>query len=183
MAIGDVNSSERGSGARYNDGKPDLSLIPWWALPTMQFTFDRVAECEALEVLGQFQRKQTPTRLYVLVESLYGQSGWVTALRDAARVFEYGAKKYAAWNWAKGMAWSVPVACAARHLLAGAEGEIIDPESGLPHTGHVVCNVLMLLHFMEHYPEGNDLPAAGCFGDMHEAGRMYDVMRRTYAYE
>ena len=26
--IGDVNSSEKGSGARYNDGKPDFSLIP-----------------------------------------------------------------------------------------------------------------------------------------------------------
>jgi hypothetical protein len=26
--IGDVNSSKRGSGARYNDGKPDFSLLP-----------------------------------------------------------------------------------------------------------------------------------------------------------
>ena len=24
MSIGDVNSTERGSGARYNEGKPDL---------------------------------------------------------------------------------------------------------------------------------------------------------------
>jgi hypothetical protein len=28
MPIGDVNSAEKGSGARYNDGKPDYSLIP-----------------------------------------------------------------------------------------------------------------------------------------------------------
>jgi hypothetical protein len=26
--IGDINSSEKGTGARYNSGKPDLSLIP-----------------------------------------------------------------------------------------------------------------------------------------------------------
>jgi len=179
MAIGDVNSSERGSGARYNDGKPDLSLIPWWALPTAQFTFTRVTQSEALESLGRFQKMQTPAPLYELVESLYGTSGWSAALRDAARVFEYGAKKYAAWNWSKGMAWSVPVACAARHLLAGAEGETLDPESGLPHTGHVVCNVLMLLHFIGHYPEGNDLPGPACFG----SELVYDVTRRTYAYE
>jgi hypothetical protein len=28
MPVGDVNSAEPGSGARYNDGKPDLSMIP-----------------------------------------------------------------------------------------------------------------------------------------------------------
>ena len=28
MSVGDVNSSARGSGARFNDGKPDFSLIP-----------------------------------------------------------------------------------------------------------------------------------------------------------
>lgn len=28
MSVGDINSTAKGSGARYNDGKPDLSLIP-----------------------------------------------------------------------------------------------------------------------------------------------------------
>ena len=28
MSIGDVNSGARGSGARYNTGKPDYSLVP-----------------------------------------------------------------------------------------------------------------------------------------------------------
>lgn len=28
MSIGDINSTEKGTGARYNDGKPDFSLIP-----------------------------------------------------------------------------------------------------------------------------------------------------------
>jgi hypothetical protein len=32
MAVGDVNSNEKGSGARYNDGKADLSLIPMCTL-------------------------------------------------------------------------------------------------------------------------------------------------------
>lgn len=77
-------------------------------------------------------------------------------LEDAARVFEYGAQKYAPWNWAKGMAWSVPIGCMMRHLMAIQRGEEIDPESGLPHIGHLMCNALMLATFRHTYPEGND---------------------------
>ena len=32
-------------------------------------------------------------------------------LNDAARVFEYGTRKYAPWNWAKGMTWSSVIGC------------------------------------------------------------------------
>lgn len=76
-------------------------------------------------------------------------------------MFEYGAQKYAPWDWAKGMPWSVPVACMMRHLLALQRGEEIDPESGLPHIGHLMCNALMLGTFRHTYPEGND------FGSPH----------------
>jgi len=82
-------------------------------------------------------------------------------LRSAAQVFEYGRAKYAAWNWAKGMPWSVPVDCMLRHLEAIQRGEDIDPESGLPHIGHLMCNALMLATYRETYPEGND------FGSTH----------------
>lgn len=30
--IGDVNSQARGTGARFNAGKPDYSLMPFWCL-------------------------------------------------------------------------------------------------------------------------------------------------------
>ena len=108
--IGDVNSDAKGSGARYNGGKPDLSLIP------------------------------------------------LVTLEDEARVWEYGKKKYAAWNWAKGMPWSVPYACAMRHLSAWQKGEDIDPESGQPHLAHVMCNLRMLTLYSKTYPEGDDRP-------------------------
>lgn len=110
MGIGDVNSTAKGSGARYNGGKPDLSLIP------------------------------------------------LSTLEDEARVWGYGKQKYAAWNWAKGMAWSVPLACALRHLAAWQRGEDVDPESGLPHLAHVMCNIRMLTLYSKTYPEGDDRP-------------------------
>jgi len=162
MAVGDVNSSARGSGARYNDGKPDLSLIP---LTIVAASFPAAGTVGAsLNLLGLFQASGNGDRLQ---EALWEVNGhW----RDAARVFEYGKKKYAAWNWAKGMAWSIPLACAARHALAILEGEETDPESGLPHIGHYMANLVMLAHFVRWFPEGNDLPPPELF---REAGPVF----------
>jgi hypothetical protein len=110
MSIGDVNSNARGSGARYNDGKVPLELIP------------------------------------------------LSSLEDCARVFGYGRRKYAAWNWAKGMQWSVPYGCLLRHMKAWFDGEDNDPESGYPHLGHAMCNLVMLSTFARTYREGDDRP-------------------------
>jgi hypothetical protein len=108
--IGDVNSNARGSGARFNCGKPDMSLIP------------------------------------------------LCTLEDEARVWMYGKAKYAAWNWAKGMQWSVPFACLMRHMAAWQRGEELDQESGYPHLDHAMCNLRMLKLFSKTYPEGDDRP-------------------------
>jgi len=110
MAVGDVNSTERGSGARYNDDKPNFSLIP------------------------------------------------LCTLEDEARVWAYGERKYAAYNWAKGMAWSIPLACALRHLSSWQKGEELDFESGQPHLAHVMCNIRMLMLYSKTFPEGDDRP-------------------------
>src|SRR5690606_7050318 len=118
----------------------------------------RLGAPAALESLGLFQKTRDPGYLYDIFHRL-STDGW----EECARVFEYGRRKYAAWNWAKGMPWSVPIGCAARHLLAMIRGEIDDPESTHPHRGHVFCNVVMLLHYMDYYPEGNDLPPLELF--------------------
>jgi len=109
-SVGDVDSDARGSGARYNGGKPDLSLIP------------------------------------------------LVTLEDEARVWMYGARKYKAFNWMKGMDWSHPLACALRHLAAFQAGEDNDPESGLPHLAHAMCNLRMLTLYSRTYIEGDDRP-------------------------
>lgn len=161
MPIGDISSDKKGTGARFNDGKARLDLIPLSLLASQVSGYGSWA-AQALADVGRFQTDCTNTgALYEAYESLGDLAG---ALRDEAAVFEYGAKKYAAWNWAKGMNWSVPIGCFARHALAVIGGEENDPESGLPHRGHMACNLRMLMLFVETHPEGNDLPPVGLLG-------------------
>jgi hypothetical protein len=108
--IGNIDSDAKGTGARYNNGKPRLSLIP------------------------------------------------MVTLYDEARVWEYGQKKYKAWNWAKGMDWSVPFECAMRHMAKWQAGEENDEESGLPHLAHAMCNLRMLTLYSKTFKEGDDRP-------------------------
>lgn len=71
------------------------------------------------------------------------------ALLGLAQVFTFGAVKYAAWNWAKGLSWAETVDSLLRHLLAFLQGEDVDPESGLPHIDHVQWNAHVLSHFQK----------------------------------
>lgn len=77
-------------------------------------------------------------------------------LYAVARVMEYGAMKYEKDNWRRGMKWSVPYACAMRHLLKWFEGEEFDDESGQSHLSHVLCNIAMLVEYAETCPELDD---------------------------
>lgn len=155
--VGDLDSDARGSGARFNNGKLPLELIPLKLMGEALMQYDtNNAISQAMYYLGCYQSGRSPAMLYQAMKVL-GFDGW----DECARVFEYGAGKYAPWNWAKGMPWTVPLACAARHLLAMARGEMNDQESGLPHRGHVFCNIVMLLTFAQTYQEGDDFAPAG----------------------
>lgn len=66
------------------------------------------------------------------------------ALEGVAAVLEYGARKYAERNWEKGMSWSRCFNSGMRHAWKWWRGQDLDPESGLPHIDHAVCNFLML---------------------------------------
>lgn len=118
LGIGDLESSAKGSGARYNEGKLDYSLVPF------------------------------------------------ATLADEVRVWMYGKEKYAAWNWAKGMSWMAVFASLQRHMAAWQRGEDTDPESGLPHLAHVMCNLRMLTLYSRTFVEGDDRPVSG-IGDFH----------------
>lgn len=155
MPVGDLESNERGTGARFNDGKPPMELIPLRLLARQL----RRHTSAVLYRLADFAEARDGNALYAAYEAAASMNGWgiVRLMETEALVFGYGAKKYAAWNWTKGMPWSVPVACIIRHLLAIERDEHLDPESGLPHAGHIACNLRMLMHYVDHYPEGDDL--------------------------
>lgn len=179
MSVGDVNSTERGSGARYNDGKPDYSLIPLdiiayslggrYENPPVSYSTPAKNLANSFLQLGMFQRTGNVQHLDAAIHLV--SNYWP----DCANVFTYGKAKYAAWNWAKGMAWSIPLACAARHAIKVLYlGEEIDsddetgPGSGLPHAGHYLANLVMLRTFVDTYPEGNDLPPPEYFRTAEE---------------
>jgi hypothetical protein len=105
-----------------------------------------------LRALGLFQAREGDQ---YLLEALHGLGNYWD---ECAKVFDFGRRKYSEWNWAKGMPWTKVIACMKRHLAAIERGEDIDPESGLPHIGHLMCNALMLEHYMKHYKEGDDRP-------------------------
>jgi len=79
------------------------------------------------------------------------------AQREYAKVWTEGLKKYPARNWEKGFLFSEVIASAMRHLEAIRLGEDIDPEDGLLHSAHLMCNAAMLTEFYFTHPELNDL--------------------------
>ncbi len=73
-------------------------------------------------------------------------TGFPRALMEVSKVTTFGANKYCENGW-----MSVPDGIARyndamqRHNLKIAEGEILDPDSGLPHLAHVAWNALAIL--------------------------------------
>ena len=155
--VGDLSSDAAGTGARFNAGKPDYSLVPIKAMgETLVRRLPSSPAARAVFLLGCYQTTRGVELLYAALDEL-GLEGW----EECARVFTYGKAKYAAWNWAKGMAWSVPLACTVRHLLDMLDGIALDPESGLPHRGHVFCNIAMLITYSVTYRDGDDFAPEG----------------------
>lgn len=70
------------------------------------------------------------------------------ALEDVGRVLEFGARKYSAWNWSKGMMYSRLIAASLRHIFAFAKGENKDPETGISHIAHALCCLLFLQEYI-----------------------------------
>lgn len=75
-----------------------------------------------------------------------------------ARVFAFGAVKYAAHNWRKRYEWDKSIDALQRHIDAFVDGETFDPESKLPHLAHAGFHILVLLTWLEEDGEGVDNP-------------------------
>lgn len=79
-------------------------------------------------------------------------------IEKLAKVLTSGANKYGDNNWQ-----DLPdfdnryFAALMRHLLAWRRGELIDPESNMPHLAHVMCNTMFLM-WKEDQNEITQLP-------------------------
>jgi uncharacterized HAD superfamily protein len=78
------------------------------------------------------------------------------AQEQYARVLTVGAEKYGPSNWRKGLSWTSVIASTERHLEAIKRGEDYDPESGLLHSAHIMCNAGFLSEYYKIYPQGDD---------------------------
>ena len=68
-------------------------------------------------------------------------------LTDAyVRVAEFGARKYAPWNWSKGLSRVQILSSLLRHTFAYLRGDDRDSDSGLLHTDHILWNAVTLVH-------------------------------------
>lgn len=171
VTVGDLNSDKRGTGARKSAGKPDWSQLPYWATLEISGTWPTVAQsCQsviaALRFMGDWQRGDNRALVQagaqilgllakhdgVLVPTEYPIRAWIHVIR----VLEFGAKKYAKGNWAKGMSWSVCYNCTMSHLTKAFAGELKDEESGELHLAHALCNIVFLIGYRDLYPEGDD---------------------------
>lgn len=78
------------------------------------------------------------------------------ALEGLANVLTIGAKKYSPGNWTKGMLWSRTLSSLLRHTFKFMAGEDLDPESGLPHIDHVLCNAMFLSNYYRRHKALDD---------------------------
>ena len=70
----------------------------------------------------------------------------IECVEDIVKILTFGAKKYAPDNWkivndAENRYYSALM----RHISTWRQGEKIDPESGLNHLSHALCNLIFLL--------------------------------------
>jgi len=72
------------------------------------------------------------------------------SLEGMVKVLEFGAQKYAGWNWTTngGFSYTRVLRSCLRHIFAYMRGEDLDPESGLSHIHHAMCNLLFISHYI-----------------------------------
>lgn len=74
----------------------------------------------------------------------------VDAYMGTCSVLTFGAHKYAAWNWSKGIQYMRVYGALLRHLMAWVRCEERDPETGLSHLDHAACCLMFLQHYSKH---------------------------------
>ena len=68
-------------------------------------------------------------------------------LAESAVLTQAAGGKYEAHNWRNGKSWSRDLDSAMRHILAFAEGEDVDPETGLSHLAHARARLGFVIEY------------------------------------
>lgn len=78
------------------------------------------------------------------------------AIEEMGKVLTFGATKYDAHNWRKGIKWSRVLGASLRHIMAFMGGQDKDPETGLNHLAHAACCIMFLLEYEITHKELDD---------------------------
>lgn len=144
-------------GKKNDSGKAALDLVPWDVIaPLARDWVDSGAASfinephlygERLAFWWRVGDRVELRNLFMSICRLHSDRSEieVAIAETVVPVLEFGARKYAAWNWAKGMKWSRLYAAALRHWLADLKGEQCDSETGLSHLQHMACCLMFLL--------------------------------------
>lgn len=120
---------------KYDGGKARMDLVPFADIHVMDIDVPVDTMYEALKLW--FHGAPFTLTMPIPRNQLVG----------LATVFGFGAAKYGARGWEDGIEFSRVYAAAARHAEAHALGELLDPESGLPHVWHFWANVVFIVTF------------------------------------
>lgn len=130
-----------------------------WSLPSKQiclncgqvYGFDDKHVCQTPEDAPTEGRKDDSAKpRYDLIPPEW--------LDGPAQVLTFGAAKYSARNWEKGMRWGRPFAAMMRHMWAWWRGEKADPETGYSHLWHAACCLMFLMAYEARQIGEDDRP-------------------------
>lgn len=79
-----------------------------------------------------------------------------TWIEGVGKVLTYGASKYHAENWRKGIHLQILIGGMMRHLNSFRRGEDVDPETGLSHLYHLSCMAMFASETHRTKPELDD---------------------------
>lgn len=69
------------------------------------------------------------------------------ALKEIAKVLDFGGKKYNYFNWLSGIQYRRLISAAFRHINKFNSGENIDDETKTNHLANAICSLMFILHY------------------------------------
>lgn len=132
---GKKDQMEKTEGMKFDDGKPQVWLLPYSPLKEQ-------CHPDCHRALGFFCAVARGSNLRYILKKEH--------LLNVCEVLQFGANKYAAFNWENGINFTRIISAGIRHALAAGKYSCteLDPETGIAHFYHMNCNVIFLNHYL-----------------------------------